>query len=197
MFDCKNYFVQQKIRQHHNDRNIIISPLSVEIALALLYCGSGGHTSQIMEKALYLNPTNREQVASDFSDVTQSLQKGHLVDIANGIYLQNGFNVREKFNTIATQDFNSTVQTIDFANSSAATTTINNFVANKTDDKIINFFPKGSLSPSTDFVLVNAIYFKGEWAMPFPKANTKMGKFHHDKCKPKDVRNMEMMNVKV
>lgn len=176
---------------------MVISPLSIETALALLYCGSGGKTANEMVNALDLYPMTKQQVAGNFSEILGPLSKTHLVAIANAIYIQNGFQIRADFENLSTQDFNSTVQNIDFGDSSTATDTINAWVANKTSNQITSLFGPNALPPSTNLVLANAIYFKGFWQTPFPKANTKTGQFRYGKCKTNEVEPIQMMNVQV
>lgn len=47
----------------------------------------------------------------------------------------------------------------------------------KTQDKIKDLIQSGNLDPLTRLVLVNAIYFKGNWASPFDPAHTAEGAF--------------------
>lgn len=189
-------FHLQNVR-HYHDKNMIISPLSIETALALLYCGTGGRTADEMSHALDLYPMTQQQVAGNFSEILGPLSKTRLVNIANAIYIQNGFQIRSNFQNVSVQDFNSNVQNIDFGDSSNATAVINAWVANKTANQITSLFGANSLPPSTNLVLANAINFKGFWQTPFPKANTKAGQFRYGKCKANEVETVQMMNVQV
>src|SRR5262249_40545146 len=83
----------------------------------------------------------------------------------------------------------------------AATRQINDWVAQKTKDKIKDILPSGSLNSMTRLVLANAIYFKGQWAVQFQPAQTTMRPFHLDATTPEngplmhrsgDIRYMEM-----
>ena len=60
----------------------------------------------------------------------------------------------------------------------AARTKINQWVAQKTKEKIKDILPPGSLDALTRLVLANAIYFKGAWAKPYDKAQTSPQPFH-------------------
>ncbi|KAM0822471.1 hypothetical protein ACQ4PT_071466 [Festuca glaucescens] len=55
---------------------------------------------------------------------------------------------------------------------------INAWVAKSTNDLIPSIISPGTLSPLTDLMLANAIYFKGRWEKPFHKKHTKEDKFH-------------------
>lgn len=48
-------------------------------------------------------------------------------------------------------------------------------------ETIKDLFPDGSISSSTKLVLVNTVYFKGQWDREFKKENTKEEKFWMNK----------------
>ena len=49
---------------------------------------------------------------------------------------------------------------------------INNWVSDKTEEKINDLLPEGSINPETKLVLVNAIYFKADWLDAFDANDT-------------------------
>jgi serpin B len=55
--------------------------------------------------------------------------------------------------------------------------TINNWVADQTENKIQNLLPPGSVDNTTTLVLTNAVYFNAAWASPFDANNTHDGPF--------------------
>uniref|UniRef100_A0A0D3HJV1 Serpin domain-containing protein n=1 Tax=Oryza barthii TaxID=65489 RepID=A0A0D3HJV1_9ORYZ len=62
-------------------------------------------------------------------------------------------------------------------------TEINEWVSKATNELIPEILPEKSVHSLTALVLVNAIYFKGNWSMPFPRKSTTTGKFHRlDGC---------------
>ncbi len=84
--------------------------------------------------------------------------------------------------------FNAPFQPMDFRhNSAGATKTINDWVAEKTKDRIQNLVPAGALNNATRLVLVNALYLKVPWAEPFQEQATQSLPFH--------VRGGEAANV--
>ena len=54
---------------------------------------------------------------------------------------------------------------------------INQWVEDKTKNKIQDLLQSGSVSSSTKMVLVNAIYFKGNWLTEFDKSKTQKDTF--------------------
>ncbi len=71
------------------------------------------------------------------------------------------------------------MQRVDFKGApDAVRGTINHWVEEKTENKITNLMPPGSVDSSTRLVLTNAIYFKGDWEKQFTKAATAEDDFH-------------------
>ena len=56
--------------------------------------------------------------------------------------------------------------------------TINNWVKEQTEGKIVDLLPQGVVNTTTRLVLANAVYFNAAWRQPFPEGATKPGPFH-------------------
>ena len=67
---------------------------------------------------------------------------------------------------------------MDFSQAKQSSAAINQWVEEQTNKKITNIISPESISPLTKMVLVNAIYFKGDWEVKFDKSNTEKGDFH-------------------
>lgn len=91
---------------------------------------------------------------------------------ANKIYLQDTYATSAQFNEIVTQDFYTSAELLDFAASADAANEINNWVASETNGLITDLIAASDLSADTKMVLVNAIYFNGNWTTPFYTQNT-------------------------
>ncbi|KAJ8285173.1 hypothetical protein GJAV_G00023130 [Gymnothorax javanicus] len=66
----------------------------------------------------------------------------------------------------------------DFSNTEAAKEQINKYVDEKTKGKITQLV--GDMDPATVMYLINYIYFKGKWDIPFDPKETKEDQFHID-----------------
>ena len=66
---------------------------------------------------------------------------------------------------------------MDFGQSEQSRTAINQWVEEQTNKKIQDLIAPGSISALTELVLVNAIYFKGDWHVKFDKEKTRKGNF--------------------
>ena len=100
------------------------------------------------------------------------------LSIANKIFLGVNFSPKETFLSQIREDFSSEVSEIDFAKSKKAATTINNWVAKETNNKIKRLVSPILFDKFTTMVLVNAIYFKANWAKKFDKKATKNKPFY-------------------
>jgi len=95
--------------------------------------------------------------------------------IANALWAEESYPFRQSYlDTINSSYAAGNLFQADFKHDcELETERINRWVGEKTQHRITNLFPEGSLDPLTRLVLVNAIYFKGEWKTPFSAGNTK------------------------
>ena len=166
-------FFGSLLQQDPTPDNKLISPFSIYMALSMVYNGSAGATSDSIAKTLALagistaelNAVNAaliKQLPSEDSKVTLS--------IANSLwYQQNGPQPVPGFLDSMTEDYSGYIQSLNFS-SPASLTTINSWVAAKTDNKITNLL--STLNPANIMVLINAIYFNGTWQYAFNPMDT-------------------------
>jgi serpin B len=157
--------------------NLFFSPFSVSSALAMAYAGTKGGTAAQMQKVLRF-PESQESVHSGFAALLRHLdavQSGGQVQlsIANSLWPQKGTPLLENYLTLVKQNYGVELTPVDYKNAEPeARAQINRWVAEKTQDKIQNIIAD-SLDPATRLVLVNAVYFKGNWLNMFEPDRTK------------------------
>ncbi|WP_372845247.1 serpin family protein [Pontiella sp.] len=157
--------------------NLFLSPYSISSALAMVYGGARGETAEQMNDTLYFGGPGATHPA--FSFLRQTLdrvpeQQQVQLCVANSLWPQTGYAFLPDYLAMTKEFYGSQIEAVDFkADTEAARTTINGWVAKKTQDKIQNLIPAGLLDPTTRLVLANAIYFKGNWAQPFKKERTR------------------------
>ena len=101
------------------------------------------------------------------------------LDLASKLCIHKEYNIKETFKNILKRYFHVTVDKVDFqSNTEQIRLQINEWVAQKTQQKIQNLLSKGSVNELTRLVLVNAIYFKGDWQLPFESTSTCKQMFH-------------------
>ncbi len=170
--------VFQKIREESDKENLMISPLSISLALAMTYNGADGDTKTEMEKTLNLHGLTPEQINNSYKlliKALQSVDEDVVFEIANAIYYADIFNVKPDFLSINRDYYDAEATSLDFSNP-ASVVTINSWVAEKTHDKILKIIDK--LSSDDRMILLNAIYFYGTWTTEFDKDGTKMLNFY-------------------
>ena len=163
--------------------NIFFSPYSISTCLAMTYDGARGDTAAQMAQVLHFSKDPR-QVNASFSGLQRQLneageQKGIQLNVANALWAQQGHAFLPAFLNAARDEYQANVKQADFKTSAeSARSEINNWVAQKTQERIKDILPPGSVDAMTRLVLANAIYFKGAWAAPFRAAETCPQPFH-------------------
>jgi len=161
--------------------NLFLSPLSISTALAMTYAGAEGETATQMAAALdYTLDANT--LAADFGDLIADLntagQGSYALSVADALWGQQGFPFLNSFLNLMQTDYGGGLHQVDFINATeAARQTINNWVAQQTNNKIQNLIPEGMLTSLTRLVLTNAVYFKGQWATAFDPSLTQDAAF--------------------
>uniref|UniRef100_A0A8C5UUU0 Serpin domain-containing protein n=1 Tax=Microcebus murinus TaxID=30608 RepID=A0A8C5UUU0_MICMU len=98
--------------------------------------------------------------------------------IANRLYGEKTYQFLEQYLDNVKEFFLAHAESVDFQNAAEESEKkINSWVETQTNGKIKNLFPKKTLNSATILVLVNAVYFKGQWEKKFNKEYTKEGKF--------------------
>ena len=160
------------------DKNIFISPASIELALAMTYNGAGGTTKTAMAKAMGLGALTLDDVNKGNAQLLSLLKspdpKVELA-IANSLWGRQGLTFKQDFLRRVGTSYQAKLTTLNFAKPQAADT-INTWVSDNTRGKIPTLVDPPMLEDAV-LVLVNAIYFKGAWTTPFDTKQTQDGPF--------------------
>ena len=153
--------------------NLFLSPLSISTALAMTYAGARGETATQMAAALHYT-LDANTLAGDFAsllaDLNSAGQNNYSLSVADALWGQQGYSFLAPFLNLVQADYDGGLHQVDFINDAeAARQTINNWVAQETNNKIQNLIPEGAIDQLTRLVLTNAIYFKGQWATAFDR----------------------------
>lgn len=184
----------QQCAQSQPGDNIIISPLSVSSVLALLSQGANANTYEELKKGLHLSG-DKTSTANQFHEYYSVLQRSvgqSDLSIANKIYVQNDYKVKKEFHDVAVQKFASDIANLDFGKSSESANEINQFVQEKTHDRIKDLIEPSMINSDTRMVLVNAIYFKGNWKYQFEQERTIKTDFYTSETEKVSVDMMRM-----
>lgn len=160
------------LRQENPAENVLVSPMSVAIALSMAYNGAAGETQAEMAEVLRLQGID----LADLNQANQVLQR-YLTSadpavelaIANSLWLNQDLPVRPEFTAAMADLYGAEVATLDFTNANAKDI-INGWVSEMTRDRIPTIVD--SIDPDQLMFLINAIYFKGDWATAFDESLT-------------------------
>ncbi len=170
------------------DGNLILSPYSISVALAMTYAGARGDTEAEMARTLHFLSQDRLHPALNAIDLglvpntDQAHQDGGdplQLDIANSLWGQRDYGFAPDFLDTLAQYYGAGLRLTDFAaNPDGSREAINRWVSDQTKQRIPELIPNGLIDEQTRLVLANAIYFKAGWLFPFDAAGTKDGPFH-------------------
>jgi len=155
------------------NKNVIISPFSISMALGMALNGADGATLDSMKKVLERSNLTLQNINESyrisFSLLTQ-LDPDVVLQIANSIWCEKNFTVYETFLHDCKNYFNAEVASLDFS-SPDAVQVINNWVSSKTNGKIEQILQR--IPGDAVMYLINALYFKGVWTYQFDPSYTK------------------------
>jgi len=179
------------------DDNALLSPYSIQCALAMAYAGADGVTKAEMARALHYDSDEAElhlsfaalqksvnEMTKESARVAGRMQQYARYDpitlaVANRLFGQQGYHFRDEFLSLVTENYRAPFQALDFFRDLVgARGTINHWVEDQTQEKIQDLLPEGALDQLTRLVLVNAIYLKAPWNNPFEVESTRRLPFH-------------------
>ena len=161
--------------------NLFFSPESISTAFAMAYSGARGDTASEMASTFHftLPPAQLHPAMGALLNSLNAAHPGYRLHVADALWAEKNFNFSDAFLKQTSTDYGASFNRVDFAHSpDAARQTINQWVEQKTEDKIKDLLPARSVTSATRLVLTNAIYFKGDWATQFDKAQTRDEDFH-------------------
>lgn len=198
-FSCD--LLKEIVKVEEKNKNIFYSPLSISAVLKMVMFGASGNTKSQMEKVLHVSEECSSSTKACEEGLPSSIKellsnqtgKKYELNIVNGVFGEQTFPFLEPFVQHVKNDFSAEVQPVDFLNNAVAVTQkINEWVKCHTKGKIPKLFEENSLDSSSCVALVNAIYFKGQWAKKFNPENTREEAFHLNKNEKKTVQMMSM-----
>ena len=151
--------------------NIVMSPFSVSVVMAMVSAGAGGNTLQQIKTGLSF-PSSL-QLGYQYIIPALRSTDNFTLEAANTVFAMKDSSVLTQFEDVLQKSFHASMQMVDFGDSNGAARMINSWVENMTKDKIKHLIKEDMLSDLTRLVLVNAIYFKGDWAAKFDPKLTK------------------------
>jgi serine protease inhibitor len=161
-----------KVLSQTGDVNTIISPLSISYALSMTVNGAANSTRDSILKALRVSDISMADMNKSYKNLTASLlsvDSRVIMDIANSVWTEKNFSVKVPFSDTLTNYYNAQARSFDITDPTVPTQ-INSWISDHTNGLIKNMIDK--LEANTLMVLINAIYFKGQWKTKFDASST-------------------------
>lgn len=170
----------QNLETSPEQPNVIISPLSISLALSQLALGAVNETEELLMHHLHENtlPCYHESL----HNVLEQLRDNDL-QIATRIFLRQGFEPKQDFVDESKRLYDSEPAVLESLQQ------INEWVDNATNGKMTDFL--SALPPNLLLMLISAVHFKGEWKARFDPRFTSRGVFYLDDKNMVDVEVME------
>jgi serpin B len=180
--------------------NLVLSPFSVESALAMAWTGASGVTREEMRRVLHL-VGDEAAIVDGFGTLARDLRGLQAasrervesagrrgvprlpieLDMANRLFAQSGFALQPDFTRGLRDRFGSPLEELDFLHAAGpARLSINDWVTRETHGRIRELIPSGALNERTRLVLANAVYLRASWMVPFDPNLTLLKPFWAD-----------------
>ncbi|XP_009934808.2 serpin B11 [Opisthocomus hoazin] len=205
---CLDFF--RELSKRKRNENIFFSPLSLSAAFGMVVLGARGSTLEQIEKVFHFSevlsstsqgkgyPSEKCEEAGGVHSQFQALlaavsdpRPGCSLTIANRLFGEITYPFFQQYLDSTKKFYRAELEPVNFKyTEEEAREKINFWVENETKGKIKDLFTAGFIDPSTVLVLVNAIYFKGKWAVEFKKEDTKETYFQLNKNERRTVQMM-------
>lgn len=157
-----------------SDKSFIYSPLSITYVLGMVNDAATGQTEKELEQTLGFQQGGIQAVndyCKKLIDGLPKVDKDVTLNIANAIFLNKDKTLKKQFAEDVSNYYDAAAKSLDFKESKKSVDVINKWC----DDKTNGMIPKilDSTDPNAVSYLLNAIYFKADWASKFDKNNTK------------------------
>ncbi|MDR0573216.1 MAG: serpin family protein [Tannerella sp.] len=182
------------ICEDSEEENVLISPLSLQIALGMLSNGANETGLNEITSVLGFENYSQDEVNNYFGKLISSLAEGDPsvnLNQANSAWIQNDYVIQEAFIQAFVEHYSAQVNRVDFSQAAEVKKMINDWCSEQTAGKINNL--DLSINDFTRLVLANAFYLKGSWTIPFN--SVEKGTFTTSEGEKQDVDLMKLENT--
>lgn len=165
-----------------SDENLVVGPHSIWTALSMVWAGARGETASELASVLHFDRPQDEVTpllsALDLALLARNEPDAVDLRLANQLFAKPGLPVLDDYLTTMTRDFGAPLAELEFGNAERARQVINDWAADRTNGRIEELFPAGTITPATALVLCNAISMDAAWTYLFDPAATTNEPFH-------------------
>ncbi|MBR6423861.1 MAG: serpin family protein [Bacteroidales bacterium] len=162
----------QESQKEFEGQNLFLSPMGVTIVSSMLANGAEGATYDEIVEAIGLKGCTLDQVNDCYSTLVTALYKADPTvsfTLANSLWVAQDLSLKKKFCENMKKTFDAESYSVDFS-ASRTLGQVNEWCSKKTNGLIPKMFER--LSPLTQMLLINALYFKGDWVYSFAEEQT-------------------------
>lgn len=163
--DAENAFAHDLFaRLAGREGNLVCSPMSVRLALAMVYGGARGPTATEMAKVLRCD----DGIHAEFARLAKGYDgRDGAPALADAAWVQAGAALLPAYLDLMMKHYGATPLSVDFAAAGAASERINAWAADRTRGRIKDLVNPSMFDANTTLVLTNALHFKAAWQEPF------------------------------
>jgi len=183
-----------ELRGDRSGQNLVFAPYNLSQVLAMVLPGAGGATASEMREALQFRLAD-SKLHGAFSMLDSALQSrksggsrkprgeeddepSDVLRTANALWAQEKLSLQEPFLETLAKYYGTGVHSVDFEDApQRAREEVNQWAADRTNDKIRDLLPSGSVDERTRLILTAAVYFRGRWEAAFDEERTEEREF--------------------
>ena len=178
-----------------NGIKTLLSPYSIALAMELLYEAAAGDTRQEIGNVTGFD--GYQEVAKIFGEIRSfmrsNVSKTSTIMDAVGIFPNIDLTLRSNYIGIVQGQIGGDIMPLNFDQIDESASILNDWVSNNTKGLIEETPDANTIRPNMGVLLINTIYFAGEWLMPFPIDDTRLGYFY---LEDGQIRTCSMMRHK-
>lgn len=178
--------VFKKMAVNNQEKNLVVSPESILSVSAMMWLGASHDTKKQLTQALFsysnlnivLNDHHLCEAMKQFL-TRRSSSQGIIEMQANGLWLQKDFQIKHRYVQQLKHCFNTELHTMNVSKPMIAVKDINAWVKSNTQGMISHLLKVNDISKNTKLLLLDTLYFKGNWSQPFKKENNQKLPFYN------------------
>tara|TARA_B100000809_G_scaffold77865_2_gene75711 strand:+ start:231 stop:1433 length:1203 start_codon:yes stop_codon:yes gene_type:complete len=183
----------REIASEEKESNYMVSPISLSLAMGMLFNGAKGATTEAMSAGLGYANFSTKNLSEINKNIIDNLTSDHL-KIANSNWIKQGFDVKKDFIDLNKEYYYAEVKTEDFNNPNTVDK-INKWTSDQTNQKIKTIIDE--ISSDAVLFLINAIYFNAEWKLEFEEKNTNQQLFYPESGNSERIDMMHLQTDKL
>lgn len=170
--------LHERLAQATPGINLVVSPISVNLAMAMAAMGAQGKTRSEIARALGIDGIPENEWLTCYAELMENLRYAageQELQIANSIWVSDSYRLQSQYEQALKEYLGAEATSLRFSDARSVAR-INHWVDDKTKGRIRNIVD--SLGDEQRLMLINCVYFKGLWYQPFDAERTRDKVFH-------------------